>query len=326
MKKEVILLLAVIAALSAYLVFQKTDKVAYELPQLAEIAEKEITKIEIKTPENTVSLQRSASGWKIAGKSYLPDKSRIKKILKDITGLTLTAMVSESGAYERYDLGNDRKVSVTVWQGSDKVLSLDIGKDAGTRRHTFIKLADDGNIYHAQGSFRKDFDTSAEMLRDKTVLAVNKDEIQTIRLARKDKTLTLVRQGPEVAVDAVSEADAMDADRNSPASPQLPQWRTDDGKTASAKEVEDLLGQLSHLTCQRFVYEKTEYDTTTPIYTITLSGAAEYAISIFDKGAEEANEYPAKASGSDDLFILPKWQAEKLMKDFEKVVSPDTAS
>ena len=46
-KKEYIVLVIIILALSAFLFFRKTDRTLYELPRISEASKKDITKIEI---------------------------------------------------------------------------------------------------------------------------------------------------------------------------------------------------------------------------------------------------------------------------------------
>jgi hypothetical protein len=103
--------------------------------------------------------------------------------------LTLTALVSESEDYIRYDLHAGKKITVTAWQEDSLKRNFDIGKPASSFRHTFVKLNDDSRVFHARDDFRGKFDLAEDNLRDKSVLSFKITDIQEIQID-KDQTLT----------------------------------------------------------------------------------------------------------------------------------------
>ena len=320
MKKEFILLIAVIAALSVYLVFQKTDKVAYELPLIPVIEKNDITGIEIKKQAESVRLNKTGSKWQAGDKAYIADNNKIEAMLKAIAAFDLSAMVSESKNYDRYDLSDEKKIHVDVWADKELLLSFDLGKTAGTRRHTFVKMADDDRVYHARGNFRNNFDVTEEEIRDKQVLALDKNEIQKIRFQKNGHTLVLSRQVP--AAETGSEGTGASANTAPDPSSDADgiQWITEAGGAADTEAIDKLLAALADLRCQRFVYDQTRENLKDPVYKIALSGSREYTVTVYGNGEEEKNEYVATSSATEDPFILPKWQAEKIMPDLTALV------
>ncbi len=100
-KKEYIILGVIIIILSLYLFQRRMDRTLYELPEIPEMASKNISKIEIIRPDDTLVLTRKDDTWYMGSQEYRVDKNKVTGILETIEKLTLTALVSESKDYIR---------------------------------------------------------------------------------------------------------------------------------------------------------------------------------------------------------------------------------
>ena len=167
LKKEYVILAVVIVGLSIYLLTRQTDRTLYRLPQLPPVSAKSITRIDINGPEGMISLNRADDSWTIGEQKYPADRAKVSRMLDAISDLSLTAMMSESKDYVRYDLTDKNKISVKAWAGTTPERELDIGKVGPSFRHTFVKLAGDANVYQARNNFRTTFEQGVEDLRDK---------------------------------------------------------------------------------------------------------------------------------------------------------------
>ncbi|MCP4718898.1 MAG: DUF4340 domain-containing protein, partial [Desulfobacteraceae bacterium] len=192
-KKEYIILAGVIVALSLYLVFYESDKTNYELPQIPDIEKKSITKIEVVKADSTIVLNKKDDTWSIAPKGYPVDSKKIDSMLDVLDKLTVTDMISDKKSYERYDLNDDKKISVKASDGDTLKLAFDIGKTAPSYRHTFVKLKDDSKVYYATENFRSKFDETTDKLRDKEVLSFNKNDIQAFSITKAKKEMAFQR-------------------------------------------------------------------------------------------------------------------------------------
>ena len=190
-KKEYAILSVVIVALGLYLFFRNTDRTTHTLPELPEVKIQDLTKIEIGKGDQTVVLTRREDDWFISPGDYPADVNLVNRMGNALADLKVTALVSETRNYARYELDERQQIRVTAYQGDKAIRTLHIGKAAGTMRHTHITLSGDPNVYHAQGNFRQEFDQSAESLRDKTILAFNNDEITEFSIATGDRTLRI---------------------------------------------------------------------------------------------------------------------------------------
>jgi hypothetical protein len=313
-KKEYLILVVLIVGLSLYLALHKRDKSHYRLPALPKVGKKDISKVEISQENTTTVLKKKDNRWHIMPQGYAADASKVEKMLDVIEELSLTALVSESENYKRYDLDRNNTVMVKVWSGDTLRRQFDIGKAATTFQHTFVKLADDHRVYQARGNFRADFDQSVDTLRDKTVLAFDERDIQEIHLSKGEQSIVFSRKQTSDATTGSVEEKA----RSSQGTPEEATWLSKEGKKGDASQLNRILAILSQLRCQKYLDERNKEDLSEPLYVIELKGIKEYTLSLFAKMDESSNTYPATSSTCDYPFLLPSWQVNDIMKNPEE--------
>jgi len=316
-KKEYIIIGAIILALSLYLLLRKTDRTLYQLPKVPQLSKPEISRIEISKGDTSIVLNRNDKNWDIAPQGYPADNGKVKKMLDIIGQLTLTALVSESKNYTRYDLDDENKITVRAWAGNTLSREFDIGKTAPSYQHTFIKLRGDHRVYHARENFRHSFDHTLENLRDKTVLSFEKTEIQEIHISKEGISLVLILK--EVPME---ESASRGPEAQIPLPPKI-EWQNSDGRGADESKVNRLLTTLSRLRCERYVDEYKKEDFANPIYSIQLKGVQDYGLSIFERMDKDAKSYPATSSQNDYPFLLPERKAEDIMIDPDEMWEKD---
>jgi len=318
-KKEYVILAAVIVALSAYLLTRQTDRSQYTLPEIPTVSAQKITRLEIGAPDRTIDLRREDDRWHIQPQEYPAASGKIRQMLEPLENLTLTALVSESENYSRYELDSENKITVKAWAGDALVRELAIGKAAPSFRHTFVSLPGDPRVFHARGNFRNAFEAGADQLRDKTVLKFAASDIHTIRLAGSADSLTLVRS--EVPIESRNGAE----DETPQSVNAKIAWKTKDGRTAASDAVDRLLAALSQLECERFLDNRKKEDFQQALYVVELDGVAQsYRLAIFpplDSEEGDTREHPAISSESEEPFVLPDWRAENVMPDFGSLVT-----
>jgi hypothetical protein len=310
-RKEYIILVAVILALSLYLFLRKQDRTHYKVPKVPPIAQPEISKIEISKKGTAITLIKKDNIWRIAPQGYPADIGKTENMLDAIEKLTLTALVSESKNYIRYDLGGDQKLTVKAWTGDTLKRDVAIGKAASSHRHTFVQIGGDHRVYHASGNFRGVFDLTLNNLRDKTVLKFEKTEIQEVRVSKGGESVVFGRKQVPVEIQVDREAEAS----SPPAAKMETLWESAEGKKADETKLNRLVNTLSNLRCEKYVDERKKEDFTEPVYTVRLSGVQEYSLSIFDRLDKDAKTYPAISSVSDYPFLLQEGQAQSIMID-----------
>jgi hypothetical protein len=320
-KKEYIILAAIIIALSVYLLMRRDDRTLYELPEVPQVSQKDITRLQISRDNTIIDLKKKDDSWFIAPKEYPTDAAKVKNMLDNIEKFTLTALVSESKNYNLYDLSDIAKVNVKAWQGDSLKRDIDVGKSASSFRHTFVKTAGDDRVFHARGNFRDTFDTTVDDLRDKVILTYTPSDIQEIKVTQEQQSFTLNRsQLPE-------KKESPSADKKESASPpaQKTVWQTPDGRTGDDAALNRLLNTLSNLRCQTFIEDRGKEEFTSPMITIELKGTQEYSLSVFAKTEEKDSEQPAISSANKYAFLLAGSQVEGIVKDASDILKkPET--
>jgi hypothetical protein len=114
-KKETLILLVLIAALSVYLVFRTQDRTHYSLPTLPGVPKGSISKIEISRGDASILLTKEGTLWKIGSQGNAADLGKVNGLLEILETLTLSTLVSETKDFNRYDLGDDHKIRVRAW-------------------------------------------------------------------------------------------------------------------------------------------------------------------------------------------------------------------
>ena len=320
-KKEYIILLVIIIALSVYLFMRSTDRTHYQLPELTGLERGNITKIEILNEGDAIVLKKRDNQWYLEPKGYPADTGKVNNMLAVFETLSLAALVSESEDYQRYDLHPARRITAKAWKDDTLRRSLDIGKAAPSFRHTFVKLADDSRVYHANDNFRSKFEQTPDSLRDRGVLSFKAGDIQAVSITKDPVSVELVRKEVSIA-PAVSQPEKPET---APPAVAKFEWQDRSGKKVNDQNLKRLLTTLGSLKCTGYIDDRSKDSFSKPIYAVTLKGIQEHLLEIFDKLEKDAEHYPAASSGSDYPFLLSDNQAQQIMQDPAEMLSKSEA-
>jgi len=335
LKKEYIILPVIIAALVLYLVLHKSDRTHYTLPHPDKVAAKQIDKIEIKKGDHTIGLIKKDDAWLIGEKAFPANRSKTDKMLDVISDFTISALVSESENYTRYELDAPQKITVKAFEGNTLRRAFDLGKEAATFQHTFVKLPENPNVYHARGNFRSTFDQTVSDLRDKVVLTFKNDDIKEIVVKRNEKTIHLKqKEVDDSSRPAPKEKDTKTSEDQKPAkdekteppAPKKKVWESTDGEKVKENEINNFLRMLSHYECNAFMEDKTKEDLTAPLTQITLKDAGEHTLTLFAKLDKDAKKTPAITSANAYPFFLSDSQVDNLNKKIDVLIEPKPVS
>ncbi len=313
LKKEYILLVLVIAALAVYVFVQKKGKTHYELPEIKQIEEKDISKLVLTKGDSEIILIREGDKWFISPLNFPADTWIIDNMLYDIKNLKLTALVSESKNYSLYELDKDNRLEVTAYTGDTTVSrKIDIGRIAPSRLHTFIRLDNNHRVFYADGNIRHIFDHTVPKLRDKKIMMIE-ENITELNITTREKELTIVRLRVPDPEDKKQEEEKKEESE----SRQKSVWETSDGKPVKADTVTNLIAILKEFSCDEFIEGKKKEDYTSPVYTISLAGRKIYTISLFDK---QDSTSPGISSESEYPFYLSEQRAKSIMINFDDLI------
>jgi hypothetical protein len=311
LKKEFLILGVIIAALAVYLYQRSGDRTHYTLPTLPALAASDITKIQMTRGAETVVLVRKDGGWRIDPPGYPVDPRLAQEMLDTLSGLTLTTLVSASGNFALYELDDVQKANVKAWQNDQLKREIDVGKAAPSFRHTFVRIAGDDRVYHGRDNFSFRFRTRIEDLRDKTVLAFDRQEIREFHIAQGETRLTLVRTTAPAETPPAGQGTAE-------------AWQTADGRPANGAAVEALLGTLASLQADGFIEGRDKASFfSQPLYAVELKGLKEQSLALFPPAGGDSKDHPAVSSGSEFPFSLSADHAQRIMKNPEEFLKKE---
>ncbi|HDO23228.1 MAG TPA: DUF4340 domain-containing protein, partial [Nitrospirae bacterium] len=192
LKKEHIILIIIIVALSVYLFVRKEGEIHYDLPEIKHIDKSDISRLTIKKKGSEIRLKRDNKRWIVSPGNVPADGGKVDKMLSDISGLKLTAVVSESKNYPLYKLDEAHRIEVEAFKGDDSLIKIEIGKPAQSGRHTYIKLGNDQRVFLVSNELRSGFDKTVASLRDRLVMKIV-EQINEVRLYDGKRKMTIVR-------------------------------------------------------------------------------------------------------------------------------------
>ncbi len=295
MKKEVLILIVIIVALAGYLVFKKEDRRHYTLPDPPAVDMEKIDRLTVEKKDRTLDFTRTDSGWVVTEQAYPADETAVTQMLEVLSGLTLSALVSEKQDLTRYELDDAHGLTATAFEGESPVLSVKIGKTAPTFNHTFVMVKKDPGIYQAKDAFRSHFNKSLDEFRDRRVLTFQEDRIKTITIQTPGKQVILTAREPG----------------DDDTSAKEPIFSYEDGTDPDPDTVSNLLSSLSALTCDHFVpdMDKTGLETVSPALTLVLGNGSPLVLKLFDTDKDEGM---ATSSMNDYVFALKPYVAEDI--------------
>jgi hypothetical protein len=319
-KKEFLFLILIIVVLSVYLTARRANHDDPELPKLAELDNNMLNHVVITRNDTSIELMKKDEQWLIAGQDYPADTVKVKNMLNAAAKLTATALVSEAGIYERYELDEDKRTTVKVFKDKDLQREFSIGRTAPTSQHTFLKLADDANVYHARGNLTNTFNHTIDDLRDKKVLSFDKAQISTLEIKKSKQIRILSKKQAPTEVKSDEQSDKEPA----PQPPEM-QWTDADGQTVDSSTVESLLGTLSNLTCDQYMADDAKAGLKEAAWTLTVKNEQEsFSVSVFGKEEQTPPQYQATSSAIQFAFLLAESRVQNIEKNIDKLLEAES--
>ena len=304
--KEYAILLAVIIGIGLYLALRSSDGVHYDLPQLESISTQEVDEVVISSDNSSLSLRRSNGTWSIADKGYEAQGDKVQKMLRQAADPGISALVSESGDYSRYDLDRGSRIQVEVLRDDKVVRKLHLGKSAGQVQNTYVRLPGDQNIYMAESDLQGSFDTNAQELRDKTVFSIDPDKVSAVRLASENASRRIHR---------------VEAGTNAANGTERSVWRTKQGEMVKKDQMDNLFRSLKDLRCREYRQGLSRNGTK---YTIEVKTDTSQWLHLYAPEEKRPKAYEAESSQSPDPFELPGYLGKEVVSSARELLGEPT--
>lgn len=211
MNRKVLASLAVIFVLAVAL-FILTRERGADLPRI-EPWSGETEEIVIKRPGEIVRLYREGGAWLLGEAKYPADPKAVAGLEEKMRNLSLSDLISEREHYERFDLGEDRAVEVSVRAGGKEVRRVYLGKKSSTYRHTYVRLAGRPAVYLAEGALSDEFTKPIDELRNREIFSAAGSDIASIEIRYGASLVTLERKASPAAEKSAKDGDAPKEER-----------------------------------------------------------------------------------------------------------------
>lgn len=256
----------------------------------------------IKSKNGSVTMTRKDDSWKIDDRGYAGDAELIGGLERKARDFKLLDIVSEKGYYDRYDLTDDRAVTVTV-SGRGKVLrKLVIGKTGASGNHSYILVDGRNTVYLASGITQREFALTVPDLREKVICNIKSAEV---------KSFSVIYGGKRYSFKQAADAEGSDS-KESKNSGKKPQWIYGDGSIKlDDLQVNSMLSVFSPLKGEEFPENVSKTDLGKSICTVKLD-LADRSVSLDIYSGKSNGMNYAMSSVSGYVFTIGSWQTEKL--------------
>ncbi|MCP3872075.1 MAG: DUF4340 domain-containing protein [Desulfobacteraceae bacterium] len=303
MKKEYLILFVLILMLSAYLLLHKENKDNYTLPEIKKIDVSKITKIQLDRKQDPIVFSKKENVWILTDKEYLANVRFVENMLDTFKALKLTALVSQKGDLKRYELDDEKSIRIKLFEGSKNVFEFTMGKTAPTFNHTFVMIANDNIVYHANGSFRSSFEKSVNDFRDKKVMEFKEESIKQFTIEKEglSKTLTSKQEKNDKETASIT-------------------WTSDKGTSTDKEVISRLLSSLSSLECETYLdlAEKDKLKNQTPMCRVDLVSDADIKLTLYKTDTED--KLYGISSMNEYAFDLNPFNGKEMISNIEKLL------
>jgi hypothetical protein len=268
-------LLAILIALGAYLYFveskrepgdgEKREKVF----TVASDAIEEVT-VKAESGEQT-TLKKSGSDWQIVQPAALqPDSAEVSGITSNLSTLEVQRVIDDKPAdLAEYGLATPRVEIAFKAKGQDH--KLQIGRKTPTGTDLYAKVGDQPRVFLISSYLDSSFNKKTFDLRDKTVLKLERDAVESLAVTTPGKTLKFSKSSGE--------------------------WRMSEPVSARADftAVDGLLSRVNTLQMKSIADPEpkslAEFGLDTPAATIQLGSGSSQATLLVGKSAEDKTIY-----------------------------------
>ena len=239
-----------------------------------------VDRIDLRSTDGTVALRKENGSWVLeAPLHYRADQSAVMALISKAHSIAVKNVVSSNA--EKFPLFkvDSTGTSVRLSSGTATLASFIVGKPSSSFTETYVRKDGSSDVVLADGMFAYTFSRGANEWRDKTILTVKQDEIQSVRFAFGDTVFTVTR-----------------ADSG---------W-TVDGAKVSGSQIDRVMAALGGFAADGFI-DTTFTPPKTPAATITVNG-------IDLRFYKETGNYSVQCSSTPQWFVVNDWKAQGVLK------------
>jgi hypothetical protein len=205
--KSLLVLAVVLAGLGGYIYFVESKKpeggAARETEKVFSVKSDEIAEVSVRSASgDRTTLKKVNGAWQIVEPlATAADEAEVSGIVSGITTVDAARTIEENpGDLSQFGLAEPR--IVVGFKTADGKVSREllIGDKTATLGDLYAKLPKEKRVFLIPGSFESTFDRSTFDLRQKSVLAFERDKVDRIEIKAGASAVALAREGTEWAL------------------------------------------------------------------------------------------------------------------------------
>lgn len=314
--KKILMAFGIIAALLiVYALTSLKDRTPGlpELPRWSEGADEII----VEKAGERIRLFKKDGRWLVGEEGFPADVKVAEKMEEKIRDIVISDISSTAPHYERFELTPENAIHVVVKRGGEILRDVYFGKRSSKTNHTYMRLAGRDEVFKASGVFSYDFSKKVDDIRDKTMIDVKSDDIESLEIFYKGKKTVLSRVKSEEKKDEAGKSE----EEKKKAKKAQDRWvfAGNAQKEVDVAAVNAVINSFGPLRANSFPkVEKNSLKAALCTVKITAGGKS-HELSIYK--IKDENDFPCLTNDSLYVFGLAKFAAERYFrepKDFEK--------
>jgi hypothetical protein len=204
--KRIVISFGIIVVILVYLILSNLKWKSGDIPTVKKLDSTD--EIVISKQDKQISIISKNNKWLINKDEFPADPEIVSKLEKEINDLRITDFISKGPHYFKYDLSPEKAIRVIAKKAGAVKRDILVGKASSTNRNTYIKFADNGKVYLADGNLFTEYNKEIDELRDKRIYKVERKDIEWIELTYQGAKLTFDKKTEEVEVSPEPKAKA----------------------------------------------------------------------------------------------------------------------
>ncbi|KPJ54243.1 hypothetical protein AMJ39_01470 [candidate division TA06 bacterium DG_24] len=259
--------------------------------------------ISIARRATSVRLTRAATGWRVHSDtmSYGADPDIVDRLITALADMEGSLVSHNPANHAVFEVDSVNGTSAAVLDAAGLPLaSLVIGKTAPSMAGTYLRRADEPEVYLTDSFLRSIFSPNLRTWRNRKILSFEPSELRSIELESPTESIRLERTDADTPWQMTHPEECL----------------------ADAATVDGMTRILSHLTASDFAPDTLSPENaglTPPQYRIMIELASGESREVLAGGDPEAVRLNVQISGEKTTYILPRVSIEMVMKGPEEL-------
>jgi hypothetical protein len=194
--KRIAVSLGIIAIILIYLILSNVKWKSGDIPSITKLDN--IDEMLISKLDKQIKIFNKDNKWLINNEGYPADPEIVNKLEKEIKDIKITDFISKGPHYFKYDLIPEKAIRVIAKKSGAVKRDILIGKVSSTNRNTYIKFADNGKVYLADGNLFNEYNKEISDIREKQIYKIERKDIEWLELTYQGARLTFDKKIEEI--------------------------------------------------------------------------------------------------------------------------------